>query len=174
MSPRAAWRLETLGFSDVYDYVAGKADWLAAGLPTEGPGAATLRPGGIARRRVATCLPAASVAEAYHRVRSSEWTRAVVVNDQRVVLGVLDEETLTQARSDETTAEAVMRAGPTTVRAHDDLEPLLHRMHDRHATTLLVTDPDGHLLGVLVRDDADQVLTGQAHEKPLMTGRCPP
>ena len=32
MSPRAAWRLESLGFSHVYDYVAGKIDWLAAGL----------------------------------------------------------------------------------------------------------------------------------------------
>ncbi len=32
MSPRAAWRLESLGF----DYVAGKADWMASGLPVEG------------------------------------------------------------------------------------------------------------------------------------------
>jgi 3-mercaptopyruvate sulfurtransferase SseA len=31
MSPRAAWRLKTLGFERVYDYVGGKADWLAHG-----------------------------------------------------------------------------------------------------------------------------------------------
>ena len=37
MSPRAACRLESLGFGEVYDYVAGKLDWMAAGLPTEGP-----------------------------------------------------------------------------------------------------------------------------------------
>ena len=36
MSPRAAWRLEATGFGPVYDYVAGKADWLAADLPFEG------------------------------------------------------------------------------------------------------------------------------------------
>ena len=36
MSPRAACRLETLGFAEVYDYVAGKADWLGRGLPREG------------------------------------------------------------------------------------------------------------------------------------------
>ena len=36
MSPRAAWRLESLGFTKVYDYVPGKTDWLAAGLPREG------------------------------------------------------------------------------------------------------------------------------------------
>ena len=29
MSPRAACRLELLGFTQVYDYVLGKADWLA-------------------------------------------------------------------------------------------------------------------------------------------------
>ena len=39
MSPRAAWRLESLGFGDVYDYVAGKVDWMAAGLPIEGANA---------------------------------------------------------------------------------------------------------------------------------------
>ncbi|MFF5019711.1 rhodanese-like domain-containing protein [Streptomyces sp. NPDC001165] len=39
MSPRAAAQLEQLGFRQVYDYVPGKADWLAAGLPTEGPAA---------------------------------------------------------------------------------------------------------------------------------------
>ncbi|SRR6266699_6493234 len=36
MSPRAAWRLEATGFGSVYDYAAGKADWLAADLPFEG------------------------------------------------------------------------------------------------------------------------------------------
>src|SRR5258707_15598739 len=36
MSPRAAWRLEAAGFSPVYDYAAGKTDWLAADLPFEG------------------------------------------------------------------------------------------------------------------------------------------
>jgi hypothetical protein len=35
MSPRAASRLEGLGFERVYDYVPGKADWFARGLPTE-------------------------------------------------------------------------------------------------------------------------------------------
>ena len=34
MSPRAASRLERLGFEPVYDYVSGKVDWMAAGLPT--------------------------------------------------------------------------------------------------------------------------------------------
>ncbi|HEV8275933.1 MAG TPA: rhodanese-like domain-containing protein [Streptosporangiaceae bacterium] len=51
MSPRAAWRLEAAGFGPVYDYAAGKADWLAADLPFEG--SAKLA-GVFTRRGVAT------------------------------------------------------------------------------------------------------------------------
>src|SRR6516162_4380923 len=51
MSPRAAWWLEAAGFSPVYDYVAGKADWLAADLPFQGTAELA---GMFTRRRVAT------------------------------------------------------------------------------------------------------------------------
>lgn len=34
-SPRAAEHLEALGYREVYDYQAGKADWRAAGNPVE-------------------------------------------------------------------------------------------------------------------------------------------
>lgn len=34
-SPQAARRLVELGYTDVYDYDAGKQDWIDAGLPTE-------------------------------------------------------------------------------------------------------------------------------------------
>jgi rhodanese-related sulfurtransferase len=36
LSPRAAARLRQLGFRQVYDYLPGKADWLAAGMLREG------------------------------------------------------------------------------------------------------------------------------------------
>ena len=35
MAPRAAARLESLGFEKVFEYRAGKLDWLAAGNPME-------------------------------------------------------------------------------------------------------------------------------------------
>jgi hypothetical protein len=55
MSPRAAVRLETLGFTQVFDYAAGKADWTSTGLPTEGTLADQPRAGDIAQRDVPTC-----------------------------------------------------------------------------------------------------------------------
>ncbi len=36
MSPRAAARLDSLGFAKVYDYAPSKVDYLARGLPREG------------------------------------------------------------------------------------------------------------------------------------------
>lgn len=35
-SPMAAQKLDTLGFTVVFDYVEGKADWVEAGYPVEG------------------------------------------------------------------------------------------------------------------------------------------
>ena len=35
-SPKAAERIEALGYRRVYDYEAGKMDWKQAGLPVEG------------------------------------------------------------------------------------------------------------------------------------------
>ena len=71
MSPRAAWRLEGLGFERVYDYVPGKADWSASGLPTEGTQAGILTIGNAARRDVPTCAPGEKVGEVPGRVRGT-------------------------------------------------------------------------------------------------------
>src|SRR5213078_3389130 len=46
-------RLESIGFTKVYDYVAGKADWGSFGLPLEGTKGA--RAGEYARADVPTC-----------------------------------------------------------------------------------------------------------------------
>src|SRR6266851_10124929 len=56
MSPRAAWRLESLGCEKVYDYVTGKLDWMAAGLPTEGTNRQKPRAGDAARKDTPTLV----------------------------------------------------------------------------------------------------------------------
>src|SRR5919106_378837 len=89
MDARAAWRLERLGFERVYRYAPGKADWLAAGLPTQGPGTQTLRAGTVARRDVPACKPGDRVADAAAAARAAEADVCMVVNDERVVLGRL-------------------------------------------------------------------------------------
>ncbi|MGH9114000.1 MAG: CBS domain-containing protein [Acidimicrobiales bacterium] len=137
MSPRAAWRLERLGF-DVYDYAAGKVDWLAAGLLTVQAHPLPRRALDQADRDPPTCSPDTPVEDL-------DTPSALVVNEARVVLG--------RVRADghppSGRAEDVMEPGPTTVRAHEPLDPLLARMQQRNAREIVVTTSEGRLLGVL-------------------------
>src|SRR3954468_22040498 len=57
LSPRAASRLEQLGFASVYDFVASKAAWLAEGLPGAGLLGDTQRAGAVTRRDVPRVAP---------------------------------------------------------------------------------------------------------------------
>ncbi len=147
MSPRAAWRLEALGFEEVYHYTAGKADWLAAGLPVDGPGSGAARVLDVVDRQVPTCLPFEPVAEVARRTRSAGWELCVVVNERKIVQGRLRLDRIDAASPD--AAETVMEPGPATVRADADLAATTERMQQRGVASLLITTPDGELLGAL-------------------------
>jgi hypothetical protein len=147
MSPRAAWRLEQLGFSAVYDYTIGKVDWIAAGQPTEGPGPSAPRVLSALDPTVPVCRLHDDAAEAAAAARTQGWPICVVVNDARIVAGRLRAEKI--GSDDHRPVEAVMEAGPATIRAHDDLAATLARMAERQVLVLLVTTPEGELLGAL-------------------------
>jgi rhodanese-related sulfurtransferase/CBS domain-containing protein len=147
MSPRAAWHLERLGFPVVYDYTTGKADWIAAGLPSERRAPAPARVTGEMLRDVPSCLPEEPVAEVVQRARSVDWDMAVVVNELRVVLGRLRFSRIDVDSS--VPAVEVMEPGPVTVHADALLDATLQRLADRHVETVIVSTPDGELLGVL-------------------------
>ena len=77
MSPRAAWRLEAAGFGPVYDYAAGKSDWIAADLPFEG----TARLAGLFTcRGVATVTERTPAGEALRLLDAQGFGPAVVLN----------------------------------------------------------------------------------------------
>ena len=139
MSPRAAWRLEAFGF-EVYDYAAGKVDWLAAGWPTVRRETTQRRAIDAADRQPATCSPTTPVE------RLGE-TSVLVINPQGIVLGRVRPGDY----ASEATAEEVMELGPTTVRAHEPLDDLLARMQRRRVAEIVVTTPEGELLGVVRR-----------------------
>src|SRR5262245_25204843 len=100
MSPRAACRLETLGFTDVYDYAAGKADWLARGLPREGEKATDPRALDIAAHDVVTCVLDARVDDVRARVESSRYGFAFVLSTSAVLLGRLRRSAMQDRRDD--------------------------------------------------------------------------
>jgi CBS domain-containing protein len=156
MSPRAAWRLEGLGFEKVYDYMPGKADWFASGLPKEGRLASVPTIGDAARRDVPTCAPQEKVGNARDCVRTAGWDTCVVVNKERVVLGLLREKELSSDPG--ATVERVMRSGPTTFRPDIPVGNMAERMRKRGARTVLVTTSDGRLVGLLYREDAERLV----------------
>src|SRR5215213_1348261 len=88
MSPRAAWRLEAMGF-EAYDYEDGKRDWGSFGLPREGKLAERPTAGDVARRDVPTCRLSDDLHVVRHRVREAAWDTCFVVTEERVVLGRL-------------------------------------------------------------------------------------
>ena len=149
MSPRAAWRLESLGFEQVYDYVAGKADWGAMRLPLEGTAGPWV--GVLADPAVPTCRLDEPLAEVSGRVRASGFDTCIVVNEQRVVLGRLGRQAL--AANDGRSVEEAMTAGPGTVRPDLPVATAARRMQERNLTSLLVTRSDGTLVGLLRRED---------------------
>jgi CBS domain-containing protein len=157
MSPRAACRLDALGFSEVYDYMPGKADWLARGLPTEGEEAGAPRALGLVVDDVVTCGLDERVSEVRERVEASRYRFAFVVSNNRVVLGRLRRAAF--EGDGEVTAGTVMEPGPSTIRPDTGLEPLAERMRKNELSCLPVTTPEGELLGLVRRDDLEAGLT---------------
>ena len=160
MSPRAAARLETLGFTQVFDYAAGKADWTSSGLPTEGTLAEQPRAGDIAQRDTPTCGLANRLGDARDRTQDADQNVCIVVDDRGVVLGRLRGNALREDPA--ATIASVMEDGPTTIRADASLEEITERMRKRGVGSILVTDPEGRLLGILYRNEAEQRLKESA------------
>ena len=163
MSQRAACRLEALGFDQVYDYVAGIADWKAAGLPVEGSASDVQHVANATRSDIPTCDVEDMVGDIRFRTFAADWDECVVVDCDNVVVGRLRDQAWEADPS--ATAEQVMELGPTTVRPHSLLEPLVKRMAERDTKLVLVTTPQGTLIGALIHAEAERLLAGEAPEE---------
>jgi rhodanese-related sulfurtransferase len=151
MSPRAAARLDSLGFERVYDYGASKVDYLARGLPREGEKAGEPRAIDVLRDDVVRCGLGDSADEVRDRIDSSPHRFALAVSDDQVILGRLRRSALEGAEG--ATAEQLMEPGPSTIRADKPIDALRERMDDRGLKASVVTTPDGILLGIVRRAD---------------------
>jgi predicted transcriptional regulator len=149
MSPRAAWRLEAAGFGPVYDYVAGKADWLAADLPFEGTAQLA---GMFTRRDVATVGERTPAAEALRLLEVQGFGPVLVLNQAGVVMGAAYRDRL-EAAVAEAEVRSVMRFGVSTVRPSEDVAALVHRMGHAGVTRIVVTRSDGTLIGLFFAED---------------------
>jgi len=158
MSPRAAWQLEVLGFTDVYDYVEGKIDWMVNGLPLEGTGPHYPLAAEAATEGVHTCLVGSSVGEAATSMAEGNGSFCLVVNESNILLGRLRQKNLDQGSS--AAVESVMETGPTTVRPTEPAKPLLERMEQRKVPAIIVTTKKGELVGVATREKLRSLVQG--------------
>jgi CBS-domain-containing membrane protein len=171
MSPRAACRLEALGYR-AYDYVDGIADWKAAGLPTEGTAQPGQRVADATNGDVPTCQPDETVEDIRARVTDGGWDVCVVIDCDGMAIGRIRASAF-EADPDRRASE-VMEPGPSTVRPDTLLQPLVHRMHNRNAPHVLVTTPPGKLIGILLRDEADRLLAGEPPHRIWQDCECCP
>jgi rhodanese-related sulfurtransferase/CBS domain-containing protein len=150
LSPRAAWRLEAAGCNAVYDYTVGKTDWLAADLPFEGTAELA---GRFLRRDVVAVRETTPAGRVREQVAAQGFGPAVVVNEAGVVMGAVHRDDLAAAADDAPTAR-VMRFGASTVRPSEDAAALAHRMGHADLSRIIVTRPDGTLIGLFFASDA--------------------
>jgi CBS domain-containing protein len=85
------------------------------------------------------------------------------LNDAGVGLGDLRGEAFDA--DPEMTAEEAMDPGPTTIRPHVPLAEIAEYLHNRDLDSILVTTPDGQLVGMLDRQDA--MPSGGSARRPM-------
>jgi rhodanese-related sulfurtransferase len=146
LSARAAWRLETMGFQEVYRYTPGKADWLAAGWETEGTQAKKARIRHMIHKDVPTCSLRERLEDVKSRRRPNQ-DLCVVVNDRNIVLGVIQGETWDA--NPLSRVVDVMQPGPRTIRPDLDPKDAQKILRNYDAPSAIVTTSDGELLGII-------------------------
>jgi Mg/Co/Ni transporter MgtE len=125
---------------------------MAAGLPSEGTNSERPRAGEVARKDTPTCGLKERLCTVRDRVREMEWDAVVVVNDDRVVLGLLRSKEL--SADGDLLIEQAMRPGPSTFRPFVSIEEMAHVMVEHKLQSVPVTTSDGRLVGLLLQSDA--------------------
>lgn len=133
----------------MYDYVAGKTDWLAADLPFEGPAQLA---GMFTRREIATASEATAAGEALRRLDARGFGPVVVLNEAGVVMGAAYRKELESA-AERTPVGALARFGVSTVRPSEEAADLAHRLGHAELTRIIVTRSDGTLVGLFFPAD---------------------
>src|SRR6266850_4846519 len=109
------------------------------------------RAGDVARRDVPTCRLEEPMHAVRERVAAAGGNACVVVNEVRVVMGLLRAEELQKGRDER--VERVMRPGPSTFRPHVPADDVVKFMVAHDLPNSPITTSDGKLIGLLGRED---------------------
>lgn len=143
-----------LGFTDVYDYVPGKVDWLAHNLEVEGEEADPPTAGRLMRDDVVRCGPTDRPADVIELIERSPYPFALVTSAGGVLLGRVRASMLDPGS--EPPVGDVMELAPSTVRPHRSPESVIKQLAEKDLRWAIVTDAEGRLLGVAWREDLER------------------
>ena len=144
-----------LGFTDVYDYVPGKVDWLAHALPVEGERTEAPIAGRVMRDDVALCRPTDRTSQVRESIERSPYPFALVASEDRTVLGRAPSSALDPA-SDQPVWN-VAEPGPKTFRPHASAGKVAEVLADKELRWAIITTPEGRLLGIASREDLERL-----------------
>jgi Mg/Co/Ni transporter MgtE len=137
-----------MGFPEVYDYKAGKANWIGMGQPTVHHDTRQ-RIEQVARKDAPTC----ALQDTLESVRAKlpkDWNTCVVLNSDRIVLGLIDFSR--EIERDKSIGE-VMRPAPLTFRPGKAVADACDYLKTKNVSVALVTTSVGQFIGVLRRDE---------------------
>jgi Mg/Co/Ni transporter MgtE len=137
-----------MGFPDVYDYTAGKADWIAMGQPTVWRDALP-RIESVARKDVPVCAPHESLQSVRGKL-PKDWNVCVVLDAEGIVLGLTD---FSRDVEKGELISDIMLPAPLTFRPGQPVKETCEALKARNVQTALVTKSTGEFIGVLRRDD---------------------
>ena len=140
----------------MYDYVDGKVDWMAYGLPVEGEDGPFLVEG---LGEAPTCDVGGTVGDAREVLQGAGDGGEVLVLSDGLVVGDVDAEVLKDAADDAPLLD-VLRPVPSTVRPSVTVASLA----DSGGGSTVVTASNGRLLGLAVVEAAHHDHEGHDHE----------
>jgi len=146
-----------LGFTEIYDYVLGKVDWLAHNLPVEGERATPPTAGRLMHDDVVRCAPGDRVGDVRAAVEPSPYPFALITAPNGTLVGRVRASRL--GGDPDQPVQEIMELAPSTVRPHRSAKDLAQRLTDRDLRWAIVTTPEGHLLGVVSRADLERAAT---------------
>ncbi|HET9782991.1 MAG TPA: CBS domain-containing protein [Candidatus Dormibacteraeota bacterium] len=106
----------------------------------------------MAKKDVPTATSKERLGVVTERVRRAGSDAVVVIDEQRIVLGLLRAKEL--AMDPGLTVEAVMRPGPSTFRPYVPIKEMADYMTKKDLASAPITTSDGKLVGLLLRADA--------------------
>jgi predicted transcriptional regulator len=104
---------------------------------------------GVADSNVCRCTLRDTVADVAQRMGNDGWDWCVAVDEHDVVLGLVATHDIDE--TDTRTVDAVMQEGPQTARPDTTVSDLKKRMDESKLDEIIITDPDGRLLGIVLR-----------------------